>query len=90
MTITKQIMAAMITISFMSTLLGVVVSSVSGGGMDGCMDGCMVGEHTPSLRDEVTTGHCGSTIISSPATLILAPPLSIQSSIRETSWRLST
>ena len=38
--------------------------------------------HSPSLRDEIATEHSESTVISTPFTMILAPPLT-QSSIRE-------
>ena len=49
--------------------------------------GC-VGEHSPSLRDEITTEHSEFTVISTPVTMILAPPLT-HSSIREMSEPLS-
>ena len=38
--------------------------------------------HSPSLRDVMATVQCESTVISTPVTMILAPPLT-QSSIRE-------
>ena len=46
------------------------------------------GEHSLSLRDEIATEHSESTVISTPVTMILAPPLT-QSSIREMSEPLS-
>ena len=49
--------------------------------------GC-VGEHSPSLRDEIATEHSEFTVISTPVTMILAPPLT-HSSIREMSEPLS-
>ena len=48
----------------------------------------VVGEHSPSLRDEIATEHLESTVISTPVTMILAPPLT-HSSIREISEPLS-
>ena len=43
----------------------------------------ITGEHSPSLRKEMTTEQCESTVISTPVTMILAPPPT-QSSIIET------
>ena len=37
-------------------------------------------EHSPSLRDEMATEHSASTVISTPVTLIVAPPLTQLSS----------
>ena len=71
------------------------VSGGDGGGSDNVGNGSgeggkrVVGEHLPSLRDEMTIGHCESILNITPVTLILAPPLSTQSSIREMRERLS-
>ena len=59
----------------------IVVVSVGGGGV--------AGEHSPSLRDEMATGPCESTVRITPVKMMLAPPLSAQSSIREMRERLS-
>ena len=45
-------------------------------------DGCVAGEHSGSLREEMATEQCGSTVISTPVTMTPGPPLT-QSSIRE-------
>ena len=37
-------------------------------------------EHSPSLRDEMATEHSASTVISTPVTMIVAPPLTQLSS----------
>ena len=58
--------------SIVVAMLLVDVGSVIGGTL----------RHSPSLRDEIATEHCGSTLISIPVTMILAPPLT-QSSIKE-------
>ena len=42
----------------------------------------VVVSHSPSLRDEIATEHFESTVINTPVTTILGPPLT-QSSIRE-------
>ena len=43
--------------------------------------GCaVVMEHSPSLRDEMATEHSASTVISTPVTMIVAPPLTQLSS----------
>ena len=44
--------------------------------------------HSPSLRDEIATEHLESTVITTPVTVILDPPLT-HSSIREMSEPLS-
>ena len=46
-------------------------------------------EHTGSLREEMATGQLGSTVISIPVTMTLAPPPLTQSSIREMRESLS-
>ena len=51
--------------------------------------GCVVVmEHSPSLRDEMATEHSASTVISTPVTMIVAPPLT-QLSSREMREALS-
>ena len=43
--------------------------------------GCVVVmEHSPSLRDEMATEHSASTVISTPVTMMVAPPLTQLSS----------
>ena len=44
--------------------------------------GCVAGEHSGSLRKEMATEQCGSTVISTPVTMTPGAPLT-QSSIRE-------
>ena len=48
----------------------------------------LICKHSPSLRDEIATGHSGSTVISIPITEMLALPLTHFSS-REMSEPLS-
>ena len=64
--------------------VGVVIVEEGVGSVSG---GC-VGEHSPSLREEMATEHSESTVISTPVTMILAPPLT-HCSIREISDPLS-
>ena len=58
-----------------------------------CTDGVGTGwvglEHSGSLREDMATGQLGSTLISIPVTMTLAPPLLTQSSIREMKESLS-
>ena len=76
--IVKPITTAMMIVR----LLNRVLSGDFGCGMVAAVSG-VVGEHSPSLRDEMATGHCESTVRITPVTMILAPPLSTQSCIRE-------
>ena len=55
------------------SLLVILLAVVSGG----CV---VVMEHSPSLRDEMATEHSASTVISTPVTMIVAPPLTQLSS----------
>ena len=55
------------------SLLVILLAVVSGG----CV---VVMEHSPSLRDEMATEHSVSTVISTPVTMIVAPPLTQLSS----------
>ena len=43
---------------------------------------CVEEEHSPSLNDEIATAQSVSTVMSTPVTAVVAPPLT-QSSIRE-------
>ena len=89
--ITVAITMITITTTTPATMEGVLL--VAQEHSDGCVagvlpgasvgsGGCVAGEHSGSLRKEMATEQCGSTVISTPVTMTPGPPLT-QSSIRE-------
>ena len=71
-----------ITTTTPATMEGVLSGASVGSG------GCVAGEHSGSLRKEMATEQCGSTVISTPVTMTPGAPLT-QSSIREMRESLS-
>ena len=57
--------------------------------MRGVGDVVVGGEHSGSPGEEMVTEHCESTVLSTPATMMLAPPPLTQASIKRMSEPLS-